>query len=276
MVVRRDEPFEKGFTSITELDGPHSEMLLDFGILVLEAGETFGDATANRERAFLLLDGEVEFGFDGKTIRAQRASMLDEGPWALHAAAGSPIEIKAHRRSELVVERVDNTQAFATTLYDPSNVRSQRFGEGTMQETSTRTVRTIFDAATNAASGMVLGEVINHPGKWSSYPPHGHAHPEIYHYRMFPDRGFGFAQAGDEVRRVTTRDTLLINGAIPHPQTAAPGYAMFYVWMIPHLPNDRFGPDSREFDPTHTWVMEDGQRFWPDRPMTNSEAGEEL
>lgn len=275
MVVRRDEPFKRGFTPITELDGAHPEMMLDFGILVLEAGETFGDATASRERAFLLLDGEVDFGFDAKSIRAKRASMLDEGPWALHAAAGSPIEIRAHQRSELVVERVDNTQPFATTLYDPGSVRSQRFGEGTMQETSTRTVRTIFDAATNAASGMVLGEVINHPGKWSSYPPHGHAHPEIYHYRMFPEQGFGFAQAGDEVERVTTLDTLLITGGVPHPQTAAPGYAMFYVWMIPHLPNDRFGPNSREFDPTHTWVMKEGQRFWPDRPMTNAEAGGE-
>lgn len=275
MILRRDHEYPAGFTSITELDGRHPEMMLDFGILVLEEGESFRDATADRERAFLLLDGAVEFVFDGRSVEAHRASMLDEGPWALHAAAGSQIEVRAKRRSEIVVERVDNVAPFETAVYSPDNVRSQRFGEGTMQETSTRTVRTIFDAATNEASGMVLGEVINHPGKWSSYPPHSHAHPEIYHYRLFPDKGFGFAQTGDEVVRVTNRDTLLIEGGIPHPQTAGPGYAMFYVWMIPHLPNNRFGPDSREFDPTHTWVMHEGQTFWPDRPMSNSEAGED-
>ena len=274
MVVRRDRPFQPGYTPITEIDGVHPEMLLDFGILVLDAGQTYRDAAADRERAFLLLDGSVEFLFDGTSAEADRESMLDQGPWALHAAAGAEVGIRARRRSELVVERVANAARFRTTLFEPDGVRSQRFGEGTMQETSTRTVRTIFDAATNEASGMVLGEVINHPGKWSSYPPHGHAHPEIYHYRMFPDKGFGFAQAGDTVERVTTRDTLLIEGGIPHPQTAAPGYAMFYVWMIPHLPGNRFGPNSREFDPTHTWVMQEGQTFWPDRPMKNAQAGD--
>ena len=276
MILRGDKAFPTGFTSITELDGAHPEMMLDFGILVLDEGETFRDASADRERAFLLLDGTVEFVFDGRAVEAERQSMLDEGPWALHAAAGAQIELRARRRSEIVVERIDNLAPFETTVYSPDNVRSQRFGEGTMQETSTRTVRTIFDAATNEASGMVLGEVINHPGKWSSYPPHSHAHPEIYHYRLFPDRGFGFSQAGDEVVRVTNRDTLLIEGGIPHPQTAGPGYAMFYVWMIPHLPGNRFGPDSREFDPTHEWVMKEGQTFWPDRPMSNSEAGEDI
>ena len=59
---------------------------------------------------------------------------------------------------------------------------------------------------------MVLGEVINHPGRWSSYPPHSHAHPEIYHYRFHPEQGFGFSQTGDEVYRVTHRDTVTISG----------------------------------------------------------------
>lgn len=273
MLVRQNEPFASAYTSICEINGTNPRMMLDFGTIVLEPQQSFESKNADRERAYLLLDGEVDFHFAGRIVRARRSSVLDEGPWALHVPAGEEISIRANMRSELVAEAVDNRNGFPSTVYDPGSIRCQRFGEGTMQETSTRTVRTIFDAATNEASGMVLGEVINHPGKWSSYPPHSHAHPEIYHYRLFPEHGFGLATAGDEVERVTNRDTLLIDGGIPHPQTAAPGYAMFYVWMIPHLPGNRFGPDSREFDPQHTWVMEDGQTFWPERRMANNEAG---
>jgi len=49
-----------------------------------------------------------------------------------------------------------------------------------------------------------------------------------------------------------------------HPQTAAPGYAMFYVWTIPHLPGNRFGPDSRIFEEKHSWVMDPLANIWPD------------
>jgi 5-deoxy-glucuronate isomerase len=36
---------------------------------------------------------------------------------------------------------------------------------------------------------------------------------------------------------------------------AAPGYAMHYVWMIPHLADARFGPDSRQFVAEHSWLL---------------------
>ena len=46
---------------------------------------------------------------------------------------------------------------------------------------------------------MVLGEVLNHPGKWSSYPPHHHPQPEVYFYRFdYPD-GFGAGFANGEI-----------------------------------------------------------------------------
>ena len=46
---------------------------------------------------------------------------------------------------------------------------------------------------------MVLGEVLNLPGKWSSYPPHHHPQPEVYFYRFdYPDGfGAGFANGAD-------------------------------------------------------------------------------
>ena len=39
MVVRKEKDIKSGYTAITEENGKHSEMLLDFGLLNLKAGE---------------------------------------------------------------------------------------------------------------------------------------------------------------------------------------------------------------------------------------------
>jgi 5-deoxy-glucuronate isomerase len=130
-----------------------------------------------------------------------------------------------------------------------------------MRETSTRIVRTIIEDPRAPWSNLVLGEVITFPGKWSSYPPHHHPQPEIYHYRFAPSGGFGFAAIGDEGCVVRNRDTILIPPHAVHPQTAAPGYAMFYIWVIRHLDGDRYGVPT--FVPEHSWVTDPAAKIWP-------------
>ena len=46
---------------------------------------------------------------------------------------------------------------------------------------------------------MVLGEVVNLPGKWSSYPPHHHPQPECYFYRFDKPMGFGAGWGNGEI-----------------------------------------------------------------------------
>lgn len=269
MIIRGNrKPFEHGYTAITEIDGAHREVLMDFGLLILDAGETV-TSDEDRERAYLLMNGRVRFSWgEGQSKEIERHSLLDESPHALHVPAGAHVEITAIGPNvELAVQKVINPRRFAPRLWSPGEYRSDRFGEGTLQDTSTRAVRTIFDAATAPESGMVLGEVINYPGKWSSYPPHDHAQPEVYHYRFFPEHGFGHAEREDEVFKVWSYDTYAIPPHLTHSQCAAPGYAMYYIWMIPHLPNDRFGPDSRVFREEHRWVMDPSAPIWPDADL---------
>jgi 5-deoxy-glucuronate isomerase len=132
-----------------------------------------------------------------------------------------------------------------------------------MRETSTRIVRTIFDQSNMPASKLVLGEVITYPGKWSSYPPHHHPQPEIYHYRFYPEQGFGFGMLGDDVVKIKQADTVLILNDLSHPQTAAPGYAMYYIWVIYNLDGNPYGTPI--FEPEHTWVMDkqNDSKIWP-------------
>ena len=49
-----------------------------------------------------------------------------------------------------------------------------------------------------------------------------------------------------------------------HPQVTAPGYAMWYSWMIRHLPDEQGGPwkKTRTDLPEHTWLLDPDAKIW--------------
>jgi 5-deoxy-glucuronate isomerase len=124
-------------------------------------------------------------------------------------------------------------------------------------------VRTILGPG-DSAGRILLGETINPPGNWSSYPPHKHdTHEpphevrleEVYLFKIDPPGGFGvqirYDGAGEECFTVRDGDVAAIPSGY-HPVVAAPGYSLYYLWvmagegrqMIPRL------------DPAHAWVQE--------------------
>jgi 5-deoxy-glucuronate isomerase len=85
-----------------------------------------------------------------------------------------------------------------------------------------------------------VGETLNPPGGWSSWPPHAHAHEEIYLYRFDPEHGFGVhvdvgddacAIDGDAPQVVRDGDIVRITSG-HHPVVAAPGCTMYYLWAL--------------------------------------------
>ncbi len=252
--------FEKsGYTAITAVGGAHKEMLLNFGILVLEEGREFSDKNGV-ERAFGLISGQAEITWAGpggerNMETVSRGSIVKEPPSCLHVPAGTEVRIKAMKGgAEFYIFGVPNSARFDPVFYASKDVRKVQLKSGSL-ETTERELRIISDDDNASSSQMVFGECLNHPGKWSSYPPHHHPHPEIYHYRFEPVNGFGYAGEGDEVYLVKNGDTLLVEPHKVHPQTAAPGYGMVYIWAMPHLPEERFGGESRRFVPEHTWML---------------------
>jgi len=65
------------------------------------------------------------------------------------------------------------------------------------------------------------------------------------------------------VMKVRPYDTIRILDENDHSQCAAPGYAMYYIWVIRHLPGDRY--TVPEFTKTHSWTMEPGAVGWKPR-----------
>jgi 5-deoxy-glucuronate isomerase len=251
---------EKGIRWIVRSGEPELDTGIDFGLLSVARGAAF-DCDMKSERAIVLLSGEVEFRWEGESATARRTSLFDELPSVLHVASGTRIEIRAAAASELAWVETANDRPFASRLFDGATMLEvERRGEGRVDDAAFRFVRTVFDDRNRPESNLVLGEVVNLPGRWSSWPPHHHPQPEIYHYRFDRPEGYGLAGLDGETLRVVHGDTVKITGERDHPQVAAPGSAMWYLWFIRHLPGERYSVP--EFSEPHRWTMEPGAKAW--------------
>jgi 5-deoxy-glucuronate isomerase len=121
----------------------------------------------------------------------------------------------------------------------------------------------VIDPANRPESGLVLGEVVTLPGRWSSYPPHQHAQPAVYHFRFTLPQGFGHAELDEEVVKVRPYDTLKVMEQRTHAQVAAPGYGMYSLWVMRHL-RDRSTVEM-ETDAEHSWVLDPRTQGWESR-----------
>jgi 5-deoxy-glucuronate isomerase len=256
--VRGQNTFPVGESKILR-QGDRDGVLQDFSIVRLAEGERVASVAA-LERAWLLLHGRVIFRWEEGSAETARGSLLDEGPSVLHAPRGARIELEAASESELSFHATVNERGFPVRCLSGDSCRAELRGAGTMGETATRIVRTLIDNTSAPFSNLVLGEVVTMPGRWSSYPPHHHPQPEIYHYRFFPARGFGFAQVGEMAFVVRSGDTTIIREGEVHPQAAAPGYAMWYLWCIRHLDGNRYL--SPIFDKEHGWTTREDAEIW--------------
>jgi 5-deoxy-glucuronate isomerase len=217
-----------------------------------------------RETAWLLMQGDLRITGEGLDAPCGRRSLFDDPPFALHAPAGARLELAAGSEVELLAFEVENAATFPARLLGPEEVRTERRGQGALHDGALRFVRTLLDdVAGPPEAQLVLGEVVNLPGRWSSYPPHHHPQPELYHYRFTAPQGYGHAEMGEAVYKVRHGDTLLIEPGHDHAQCAAPGYGMWYAWAIRHLPGQRYA--APEFTEAHRGLLEpDVEVWWPD------------
>jgi 5-deoxy-glucuronate isomerase len=243
-LIQHEKQFQEGWNPITVggLSG------IGFGLLHLKSGSVHIDLPGE-ERGFLLVSGRVNLLWDNGSIELERTSQLDDLPSGLCVDCSGEVRVKAlSDHAELAVFRIPSRQTFPVLPILPGDVKSIPVSYG-MDGTADREIRSVLDDSNGSFSSLTFGEVVNQPGRWSSFPPHHHSQEELYHYRFFPDGGFGYSGQGDSVFKVRNNDTVLIPSGLTHPQVAAPGYTMIYLWCIRHLEDDRFGPTSRIYPP---------------------------
>jgi 5-deoxy-glucuronate isomerase len=230
---------------------------------LIEAGVAARIELAGRdERLVVIMAGTVEVLIDGQAagIAGRRGDVFD-GP-------GDAIYLPGSVPATLVPVGGPVTVALAAAPPGPSPAGPARVIATSEQRVATvgrdgwrRTVRTILgpDAP---ASRLLVGETINPPGLWSSYPPHRHDRDsdeevrleEVYLFRLKPADGFGVQVRYDsdserEARMVRDKEVAVITTGF-HPVVAAPGYELYYLWVMAGE-----GRVQRVYiDPRYRWV----------------------
>ena len=248
-------PFdENGERLICEIGKKQPEMNMTIKVKRFKENETITVVDDVCETAFLILRGSAEISWQGNSEKMTRRDPFEKTPYCLHVSKGIEVTITAAQDTEILIQQTDNERDFPAVFYKPQDILYQEFGKGQWGGTGHRICSTVFDYDNAPYSNMVLGEVFNQPGKWSSYPPHHHPQPEVYYYQFDKPQGFGACYIGENVYKSIDGSACFITDGNDHQQAAAPGYEMCYVWMIRHIDGDPWYKTTRFYAKEHEWL----------------------
>ena len=248
-----DKELHRGYNVYIDAARDDLGTMMDVGLLVLEPGDAYAIYEPEKETAVLLFEGTAELTYGAKTVLIERPDCFRHEAYCLLAPRRTKISLIAKSHAELFIQQTVNERDYEPVLYTPETVQVQHArAKGELMGAMRREIKTFFDYENAPFSNMVLGEVLNFPGKWSSYPPHHHPQPEVYFYRFDYPQGFGAGFANGQIYETHHNGLAVINHGF-HSQVAAPGYAMCYAWGIRHLPGDPW-QKTRIDDPEHAWL----------------------
>jgi len=252
-----------GFAAAVRADG-HPFSFLEFGVLRLtHASPETTLAFADREAVLLLLEGAatVSGGDQGGDI-GPRGSVFGDAPWAVYIPAGVALDVRVRDSMLAAVATAPATARKRVQLIGPNRVSERVVGA----DNWTRRVRSVVDQ--RLSERLLVGETVNPPGNWSSYPPHKHDRltdagelpmEEVYYYTLRPNSGFALqliysapddSETLDQIYRVKGGDVVLLPRGY-HPVVAAAGYELHYVWAIA---GPRVVSGAWSDDPAHAWI----------------------
>jgi 5-deoxy-glucuronate isomerase len=249
-----------GYTPLAK-PGKDGIEFLEEGVLRLTAGAAYRGASDASEIVIVLLGGlaNVTVGATEFLSIGGRANVFAGRATTLHIPPGHKLKVEAVSAVEAVIAKTPSDLAGEPRLIGPEKVKVSTRGKDACE----RTIHDIIDA-NFPSKRLLVGETFNAPGKWSSYPPHKHdrhAPPdetrmeEIYFFKVNPPQGFGVQRVYSPEQELdetyVIRDNSLVK--LPcgyHPVGAAPGYALYYLWILAGEPRNYILYD----DPDHTWV----------------------
>lgn len=250
-----------GYTPICKI-GECSLKKLEFGIIELNAGDKLDFNTADKETAFVMLEGHCNVSFgDTKWENIGNRNTVFENHKA--ETVYMPIE------QELTIEAIDHIKiAVCATHVDektePQLLRADRVPVKLLGKVPyERETSFLVDDTTNAKV-LTIGECYVTEGNWAGFPPHKHDEDnmpveciceEIYYFLFDPKQGFGvqcvYTADGkiDEAYRVQN-DELVEFPYGYHTTVSTPGYQTYFLWL---MAGDYQG-FNRSNDPIHDWI----------------------
>lgn len=231
-----------------------SEEGIDFCVINLKAGDNFHNVTGV-ENGILHIAGQITINCNGDKYTKERVNPFDQRGTFIHLNKFDNCAITTANEAQIVVIDIANNKLFNTKIYHEKDITEIILDTPKLEGKDKRKIRNIVDMGTEPDANIIIGEVISDAGCWSSYPPHFHEQPELYFYKFNHQKGFGISVVGDNAKVVTNDDITIIPGNLPHPQSSAPGYKMYYVWVIRNLEGNPW--NERNYVKCHQHLLED-------------------
>lgn len=234
---------------------------IQFGILNLKKS-SYSEKSLDLETILVILSGKCSVRVDGNKWDSigERDDVFGGKAYAIYIPPNSDFTVEAIEKVEIAVCKAPASFKGEPKLIIPSEVKLNVVGKNNWQ-------RNVYDIVRDNinAEKLVVGETINPSGNWSSYPPHKHDETsenevkmeEIYFFKIKPEQGFGFQRlynpdrSLDETYTIENNDLIIIPKGY-HPVVTAPGYKLYYLWVLAGetrtlKPND---------DPNHSWIKD--------------------
>lgn len=250
-----------GFAQISTI-GDGGMKLTEFGIISLKSGQKHSAATGTREVALIILGGKCSVrgeGFDFKHI-GEREDVFSGKGHTVYIPCGAEYCITADTDVEIAQAASPSSLRGKAYMIAPHQVKQVSIGKETYQRNAHLMLTDEFPS-----SHLFIGEAYVPSGHHASYPPHRHDFDnlplevdmeELYFFRFNPRQGYGIQKIYTDDRSIDFTCTIRHNDTtlIPrgyHPVVNAPGYSMYYLWIMAGEKNRKF---LSVIDPDHKWV----------------------
>ncbi len=240
--------------------------LIALDILTLQTGENYTLKDDIRECVFVLLSGICHLTLQGKETVFERKDVFTDIASGAYIPPREKLEIKAESPIEAALcwanVSIDDTPSQLQPkpiFISHEDIKVKKVGKDNFS-------RDVYDILTSdmKAYHLLVGETINPPGNWSSYPPHCHEidNPpkevkmeEVYYFKIKPNQGFALQRiysddaSIDLAYVINDGDAMLLPFGY-HPIVAAGGYQLYYLWILAGKIRELCPRD----DPNHSWT----------------------
>ncbi len=237
--------------------------LLDFGLLILNPGESYRGETGEREVLAVILGGKATFAVNGQEFQdiGGRPNVFAGKPHSVYIPCGSQYTITALTKLEVGLPSAPSDLKTAAYVIGPEKVTTGVWGAANFTR-SYHQILTLAGQPDLPAGRLIVGETYTPSGNWSTYPPHKHEvddlpreayHEEMYFFKVNPPDGFGMVRYyNNEVDAgyIVRDNTILMAPNGYHTTNSAPGYTSYFLWFL--AGNQRVQATSD--DPALAWV----------------------
>ncbi len=188
--------------------------------------------TGERETAFIVMQGACEVRVNGERYELGTHD-------GMYIPRGSKVEVSSSGELDIVECSADVTGDYPLQIVRYADVKQDPALKFTAGGSATTRDLNIIIGKNVQAGRLLAGFTRSAPGNWTSWPPHEHTKllEELYVYFDMPAPAFGIQLVYTEPERpefasvVRDGDAVLMPAGY-HPNVAAPGHSINFVWMM--------------------------------------------